>query len=131
MATPTYYSGNITREVGAPVEQHRLVKLVEGKVEHNGADTKPYGVCGEQGAPKGSEVINFNFKPAYVRVNVDSAITKVETDGKPIADGADVFAAADGKVSASGSVKVGKAHYASTGNFVKVHLFGLTEEAGA
>lgn len=124
-----YNSGNITREAGKEIKAHRLVKLVDGKVEHAGAEDAPYGVVNEAAAPKGSPVVDYNFKPAFVRVDTDASISEVETDGSDIKDGADVYAAADGKVSSAGTVKVGKAHFDAKGNFVRVHLLGIADNS--
>lgn len=127
MASPAYNSGNITREVASVVEAGRLVKLTDGKVELNDASTLPYGVTAEKGIPKDSD--SAGLYPYLIRVNTDSAISHVETDEETIVDGSAVYAAAEGKVAASGSVAVGRAHGDVKGGRVKVHLFAPVYDA--
>ena len=132
MSNPTFSSGDLTREVSAPVEQFRLVKESQGKIAHAGASDFPYGVVTEAGAPKSDEpqsnaiLLGLSHK---VRVGTSQRVVKVETDGT-IDQGAAVYAAADGKVSASGTVKVGVADKATEGTLTRVHLFHPATFAG-
>lgn len=132
MSNPTFSSGDLTREVSAPVEQFRLVVEDGGKIKHAGAEAFPYGVVTEAGAPKQDEpaanVILLGL-PHKVRVGTSQRVVKIETDGT-IDQGADVFAAADGKVSSSGTVKVGIADKATEGTLTRVHLFHPAVFAG-
>lgn len=131
MSNPTFASGQLTREVAEPVKQFRLVVESGGKIKHAGASAFPFGVVTEAGAPKGGPednaiVLGLSHK---VRVGTSQCVVKIETDGT-IAQGATVYAAADGKVSASGSVKVGLADKATDGGLTRVHLFHPATFAG-
>lgn len=124
MSNPTFRTGDITREAGAPVEAFHLVKSVDGKVQPNDAGTFPFGVVTESAAPEGDRDTNYlgHGLPDNVRVQTSQRIVKIATDGDIAQDG-DVFAAADGKVSAAGSVKVGLADLPTSGGVTRVHLF--------
>jgi len=104
MSNPTFRSGPISFEVAADTEKFRLVAVDEaGKIKHADASGDVFGAVTEAGRlePKdpGAATIAVHYGPAAV---------KLETDGA-IKAGAAVFAAADGKASASGSVQVGVA----------------------
>lgn len=125
MSNPTFASGDLTREVSAPVSQYRLVVETSGKVAHGAANKFPFGVVTEASAPVNADaisVVELGYT-GFVRVGTSQRVAKVETNGAAIAQGADVFAAADGKVAASGSVKVGIADKATEGTLTRVHLF--------
>lgn len=125
MSNPTFSTGDLTREVSAPVEQFRLVSEKDGKVSHATASAFPIGVVTEAAAPKSAEPAANEILlglPHKVRVGMSQRVVKVETNGS-INQGATVYAAADGKVSSSGSVKVGLADKATEGGLTRVHLF--------
>ena len=104
MSNPTFRSGPISFEIAADTEKFRLVTVDEnGKIKHAGASGGVFGVLTEAGRvelkERGAATIAVHYGPAAV---------KLETDGE-IKAGAGVFAAADGKASATGSVQVGVA----------------------
>lgn len=125
MSNPTYASGNLTREAGAVVEKFRLVRLVDGKVQHATADALPFGAVTEAAAPDTEREDNVlaHGLPRVVRVHTGQAVVPVDTDGTGFTDGAVVYAAADGKVATTGTVGVGIADRAESGGQVRVHLF--------
>lgn len=127
MSNPTFFTGELTRKAGKPVEKFRLVKEVDGKVEHNDAATFPFGVVTEAAAPAGPRSANdlsFGY-PENVRVGTSQRVVKIETDGE-ITAGHPVFAADEGKVSATGTVKIGLADKATGGSLTRVHLYHPT-----
>lgn len=131
MSNPTFSSGDLTREVSAPVEQFRLVVEDGGKVAHAGADDFPFGVVTEAAAPESAPQTNAILLglPHKVRVGTSQRVVKIaSTDA--IAQGAPVYAAADGKVSGTGTVKVGIADKAASGGLTRVHLFHPAAFAG-
>lgn len=134
MSNPTYNSANLTREAGKKIEKYRLVKSTEGKIEHAGAADFPFGAVTEAAAPK-SDAREENFVgfglPHVVRVHAGQAVVKLETADTGFVEGADVFAAEDGKVSKTGSVKVGIADRPEEGNLVRVHIFHPSIFGGA
>lgn len=125
MSNPTYASGNLTREAGAPVEKFRLVRLVDGKVQHATADAVPYGAVTEAAAPDAVREANVlaHGLPRVVRVHTGQVVVPIATDGTGFTDGATVYAAADGKVATTGTVGVGLADRPGSGGTVRVHLF--------
>lgn len=125
MSNPTYNSGNLTREVGALVEKFRLVSITDGKVQHNGADTVPFGAVTESGAPEAEREANVlaHGLPKLVRVHAAQCVVPLATEGTGFTDGAVVYAAADGKVATTGTVGVGLADRAESDDLVRVHLF--------
>lgn len=125
MSNPTYASGNLTREAGAAVEKFRLVRLVDGKVQHATADAVPYGAVTEAAAPEAVREANVlaHGLPRVVRVHTGQVVIPVETEGTGFTDGAVVYAAADGKVATTGTVGVGIADRPESGGQVRVHLF--------
>lgn len=131
MSNPTFSTGDLTREVSAPVEQFRLVAESGGKIAHASATTFPLGVVTEAAAPKSDPQTNALLLglPHKVRVGTSQRVVKIASNGT-IAQGAAVFAAADGKVSASGTVKVGIADKADEGGLTRVHLFHPAAFAG-
>lgn len=126
MSNPTYNSANLTREAGAKIEKHRLVKSVDGKVEHADAAGFPFGAVTEAAAPKDAgrddNFIGIGL-PYVVRVHTGQAVVKLETADSGFVEGDEVFAAADGKVAKTGTVKVGLADRAEDGDLLRVHLF--------
>lgn len=125
MSNPTFSTGDLTREVGSKVEQFRLVKTSNGLVEHSDAATFPFGAVTESAAPEARSDNDVNYGlPRIVRVQTSQRVVKILAgDSDAFSVDAPVFAAADGKVSPSGTVQVGIAAEASTGGLVRVHLF--------
>lgn len=125
MSNPTFSTGDLTREVSAKVEKFRLVKTVDGKIQHSDATTFPFGAVTEAAAPEARTDNDVSYGlPHIVRVQTSQRIVKLASgDTDVFAVDGDVFAAADGKVAPTGTVKVGIAAEASTGGLVRVHLF--------
>lgn len=131
MADPKFITGQLTREVAEPIAKQRLVVEADGKLAL-AQSVFPYGVVSEPAEPQGEREKN-NLAPglpAYVRVSTTQCVAKIATDGE-IAAGVDVFAAADGKVSATGAVKVGIAHAATKAGVTEVNLFHPSIFGGA
>lgn len=123
MAGAVFSTGNLTREVGKPVEPYSLVKIVDGKIEHAGASDKPFGSVSEGGAPKKAQPDNKLGYPSVVRVHTSQCVVKLRTDATDFKDGDTVYAAADGKVAKSGSVAVGIVDAPVLNGKVRVNLF--------
>ena len=125
MSNPTFSTGDLTREVSAKVEKFRLVKTVDGKIQHSDATTFPYGAVTESAAPEAREENDVSYGlPRIVRVHTSQRVVKIlsgATDA--FAVDAPVYAAADGQVAPTGTVQVGICAEASTGGLVRVHLF--------
>lgn len=135
MSNPTFSSGNLTREAGAVVEKFRLVRLVDGKVEHSTADDFPFGAVTESAAPEAERETNVlaHGLPRLVRVHAAQCVVPLATDDTGLADGDTVYADDDGKVAADGSVGVGLVDRAESDGLVRVHLFhpaGLVTDSG-
>ena len=126
MSNPTFRSGPISFEIAADTEKFRLVTVDEnGKIKHAAADGAVFGAVTEAGrvAPEAPGA-------SALAVHYGDAAVKLETDGE-IKAGAAVFAAADGKVSASGSVQVGVAVRATENSKTLTILNGLPAAAAA
>lgn len=125
MANPTFSTGDLTREVSVKVDKFRLVKTVDGKIQHSDAGTFPFGAVTEAAAPEArTENDVTHGLPRIVRVQTSQRVVKIMSGDADVfaVDGA-VYAAADGKVAPAGTVQVGIAAEASTGGLVRVHLF--------
>lgn len=106
MSNPTFVQGPITFEVAERVEKFTLVTVDgDGKIKPAAATGAVFGAVTEIGDPE-----NIN-KPSHVAVHYGPAAVKLLVDGDAttIKAGSAVFAAAGGKVAASGSVQVGVA----------------------
>lgn len=115
MSNPTFRSGPITFEAAAKLEKFRLVTVEDGKVKHAAATGGVFGAVTEKADPKN------NALPTNIAVHIGPAAVKLEVDGgdaKAIKAGAAVFAAADGKVAATGTVQVGVAAWDGEGDRV-------------
>ncbi|HAT1504282.1 hypothetical protein [Corynebacterium striatum] len=115
MSNPTFRSGPITFEAAAKLEKFRLVTVADGKVKHAAATGGVFGAVTEKADPKN------NALPTNIAVHIGPAAVKLEVDGgeaKAIKAGAAVFAAADGKVAATGTVQVGVAAWDGEGDSV-------------
>lgn len=104
MSNPTFRSGPISFEIAADTEKFRLVTVENDKIKHADASGSVFGAVTEAGRVDPKEP-----GAATIAVHYGPAVVKLETDGT-IKAGAAVFAAADGKASASGSVQVGVAY---------------------
>lgn len=105
MSNPTFRGGPLTYEIAADIEKFRLVTVDENeKIKHADATGGIAGAVTEAGrlAPEAPGA-------SALAVHYGDAVVKLETDGE-IKAGDAVFAAADGKASASGSVQVGVAY---------------------
>lgn len=125
MANPTFSTGDLTREAGVKVDKFRLVKAVDGKIEHSDAGTFPLGAVTESAAPEARDENDVTHGlPHIVRVQTSQRVVKIMSgDADAFALDAAVYAAADGHVAPTGTVQVGIAAEASTGGLVRVHLF--------
>ena len=115
MSNPTFRSGPITFEAAAKLEKFRLVTIADGKVKHAADTGGVFGAVTEKADP------NNNALPTNVAVHIGPASVKLEVDGgdaSAIKAGAAVFAAADGKVAATGTVQVGVAAWDGEGDRV-------------
>lgn len=126
MSNPTFRSGPISFEIAEDTEKFRLVAVnVDGKIEHAKATGAVFGAVTERGRlaadAAGARTLAVHYGDAGV---------KLETDGE-IAAGAAVYAAADGKASASGTVQVGVAVRATEGGKTLTILNGLPAAAAA
>ena len=119
MSNPTFCSGPITFEAAAKLEKFRLVTIADGKVKHAAATGGVFGAVTEKADP------NNNALPTNIAVHIGPAAVKLEVDGgdaSSIKAGAAVFAAADGKVAATGTVQVGVAAWDGEGDRVLTRL---------
>lgn len=125
MSNPTFSTGDLTREVSAKVEKFRLVKTVDGKIQHSDATTFPYGAVTESAAPEAREEGDVSYGlPRIVRVHTSQRVVKILSGASDaFAVDAPVYAAADGQVAPTGTVQVGICAEASTGGLVRVHMF--------
>lgn len=125
MSNPTFSTGDLTREVAAKVDKFRLVKAVDGKVQHSDAETFPLGAVTEAAEPEARDENDVSHGlPRLVRVQTSQRVVKLTAgESDAFAVDAPVFAAADGAVAPAGTVKVGIAAEKSTGGLVRVHMF--------
>lgn len=126
MSNPTFRSSPISFEIAADTEKFRLVKLdAQGKISHAAATGPVIGAVTELGrlAPElpGTHTLAVHYGDSGVKLET------VDT----IAPGAAVFAAADGKVSAAGTVRVGVAVRATESGKTLTILNGLPAVAAA
>lgn len=115
MSNPTFRSGPITFEAATKIEKFRLVTVADGKVKHAAATGGVFGAVTEKADPKN------NALPTNIAVHIGPAAVKLEVDGgdaTAIKAGAAVFAAADGKAAAEGTVQVGVAAWDGEGDRV-------------
>lgn len=126
MAGAVFERGPITFEAAEDVTARRLVTLTENGVKHAAADGEVFGAVQTSGSKAVDRSVNDLSRgfPSHVAVFFGPAAVKLEFDGA--ADGfklgTKVFAAADGKVSASGTKPVGVVVRPVNGKFVTVVL---------
>lgn len=112
MSNPTFTDGPITFDVAEDVKKHRLVELTATGVKHATAEGPIYGAVAVNGYHDDKAGISINYvKAARVAVcktpnSLPLELTDPEADIEP---GAVLYAAADGKVAATGTVPVGVA----------------------
>lgn len=111
MSNPTFRSGPITFSAADEISKFRLVQVVEDGVKHADASSAVFGAVAQNASPENSGAEN-SFVPGnphLVAVNIGPATMPVEVDGdaQSIQQGSPLYAAADGKVAASGSTLVG------------------------
>lgn len=134
MANPTFRSGPITFAAEQDVKKFRLVVVSEKGIKHAAATGAVFGaVAQDASAPKDKADENSLVlgAPNSVAVHICPATVPLEVDGtaSDIKQGAAVYAAADGKVAATGGVLVGFAARTGDGSTVKTTL--VTPVAGA
>lgn len=128
MSNPTFRSGPISYKAEEDVTKFRLVQVGENGVKHAAAAGPVFGAVTENAfAPKDEQPTNTLAldAPGIVAVHIGPATVPLEVDGgdaTAIKQGAPVYAAADGKVSASGSLLVGVAARPGSGKTVKTTL---------
>lgn len=127
MSNPTFVQGPISFPAATALEKFTLVKVnAEGKVEPAGAEGAVFGAVTEKADP------NLTTLPTNIAVHYGVAAVKLKVaggDATKIKAGASVFAAANGEVADTGSVKVGVAVAAGEGDRVLTVLNGLPASA--
>lgn len=125
MTNAVFTTSPITKEAGEKVDKFRLVELSDGKVIHATGDSLPYGYIRQPAAPQAREENDLSYGlPHLVAVVTHQAVVEVEVaTGATFTPGAAVYAAADGKVSNTGTVAIGLAEGEVRGSRVRVHLF--------
>lgn len=127
MSNPTFVQGPITFEAAQALEKFTLVAVnEEGKVAPAAADGPVFGAVTEKADPA------LTTLPTNIAVHYGVAAVKLKVaggDATGIKAGAAVFAAANGEVSASGTVKVGVAARDGSGDRVLTVLNGLPATA--
>lgn len=124
MSNPSFSTGNLSKEVGAPVAPFRFVSLVEGKIQHADGTKVPYGAVSAAGAPKANRADNdLSFGvPHLIRVHASQCVVEIET-ADTFAVGDLVYVAANGKAAKTGTAVAGLAERKTTNGRVRVHLF--------
>ena len=119
MSNPTFVQGPITYPASTKLEKFRLVTLADGKVKHAAATGGVIGAVTERADPANNALstnIAVHMGPSSVKLTVEGNATAIKA-------GAAVFAAADGKVAAEGTVQVGVAIWDGEGDRVLTRLF--------
>lgn len=135
MSNPTFKSGPISFNAAEDVTKFRLVSLGEGGVKHATAAGPVFGAVTASATASPADVTDDNVlhigRPGNVAVHIAPSTVPVEVagDASAIKPGATVFAAADGKVAATGTVPVGIAVRPGAGSTVKVLLVTPTVAA--
>lgn len=135
MSNPTFRSGPISFKVASDVSKFRLVAVSADGVAHAGATGAVFGAVTENGyAPAESGAGNLApAQPNNVAVHIGPATVPLEVEGgdaSGIAQGAPIYQAADGMVTATAGTgpAVGVAARDGSGTTVKTVL--LTPVAG-
>lgn len=127
MSNPTFRSGPISYKAEEDVTKFRLVQVGENGVKHADASGPVFGAVTENAAaPKDEQPTNTLAigAPGIVAVHIGPATVPLEVDGDAVAikQGTPIYAAADGKVSTSGSLLVGVAARNGDGKTVRTTL---------
>ncbi|OUJ22336.1 hypothetical protein [Corynebacterium kefirresidentii] len=127
MSNPTFRSGPISYKAEEDVTKFRLVQVGENGVKHAAAAGPVFGAVTENAtAPKDEQPTNTLAlgAPGIVAVHIGPATVPLEVDGDAAAikQGTPIYAAADGKVSTSGSLLVGVAARNGDGKTVRTTL---------
>lgn len=127
MSNPTFRSGPISYKAEEDLTKFRLVQVGENGVKHAAAAGPVFGAVTENAtAPKEEQPANTLAldAPGIVAVHIGPATVPLEVDGDAaeIKQGAPVYAAADGKASATGSLLIGVAARTGSGKTVKTTL---------
>lgn len=133
MSNPTFRSGPISYKAAEDVKKFRLVTVGEAGVKHAAATGTVSGAVTENASPAKDaqdENVLALGAPGIVAMHIGPATVPLEVTGKAtdFKQGAAVYAAADGKVSTTGTVLVGFAARPGSGETVKTTL--VTPVAG-
>lgn len=133
MSNPTFRSGPITFDVEADVKKFRLVTVGEKGIKHAAATGQVFGAVTESGRADADGHVGMSLvKAPRLAVHIGPASVPLEVDGgdaSAIKQGAAIYAAADGKVAATGTVLVGVATRDGAGERVITTL--ITPVVGA
>ncbi|WP_288833680.1 hypothetical protein [uncultured Corynebacterium sp.] len=133
MSNPTFRSGPISYKAAEDVTKFRLVTVGEKGVKHAAATGAVFGAVTENAAAEKEDTPANTLalgSPHIVAVHIGPATVPLEVAGtaSEIKQGAPVYAAADGKVSATGTILVGFAARPGDNKTVKTTL--VTPVAG-
>lgn len=125
MTNAVFSTGPVTKEAAARVHKFRFVDLdAEGKVVEAAGKALPYGYVRQDAAPQARKTNDVSYGlPEFVAVATHQAVVEVETAEKSFKVGAKVFAAAEGKAAATGTIAVGLAEGDVRNGRVRVHMF--------
>jgi hypothetical protein len=135
MSNPTFKSGPISFNAAEDVKKFRLVTLGADGVKHASAAGPVFGAVTSSAvaapaAPTDDNVLHIGA-PGNIAVHIAPSTVPVEFDGSAPAVGSTVFAAKDGKVSATGTVPAGIVVRPAGASTVKVLLANPTTPAAA
>lgn len=123
MSTPSFTAGPITYDVVEDVKKFRLVEVTEGGVKHATAEGPVHGAIAENGHADPVDHPGIDTVKAArvaVRISPETLPIEVSGDAEEVKQGSPLYAAADGKVAATGTVLVGFA--ARTGSRGRVSV---------
>lgn len=124
MTNAVFTTGPVTKKVTAKVEKFRFVDLTADGVKHAAGTALPYGYVRQTAAPVARAEGDVSYGlPDIVAVVTHQAVVEVATDEASFTVGAKVYAAADGKAAASGTIAVGLAEGDVANGRVRVHMF--------
>lgn len=124
MSNPSFTSGPITYDVAEDVNKFRFVEVTEAGVKHATAVGPVHGAVAENGNADPEDNISLDsVKAARVGVRMAPETLPIEVvTGAEFVQGAAVFAGADGKAAATGTLQVGFAVRGSSRGLVSVRL---------
>ncbi|WP_312099004.1 hypothetical protein [Corynebacterium dentalis] len=124
MTNAVFTTGPVTKKVTAKVEKFRFVDLAAEGVKHASGTALPYGYVRQTAAPVARAEGDVSYGlPDIVAVVTHQAVVEVATAETKFTPGAKVYAAADGKAAASGTIAVGLAEGDVANGRVRVHMF--------